>query len=196
MKNRITLFCTIIIGLFLFINNVDAQGKRPKMRTAEILAILKVGQWAKLEGVVQKNFSVICKQVEILTGDFTDDDWQMTAPVRKINKDEKQFTLLRLPITTQEDTEFQENDDGTFGSFADLKEGLLVEVEGSYLKDGTFLALEVEDESLKLEKAPDLIGEVELTGKVEHIESGKQTITVMGITFQLTQKTKGKSVIK
>jgi hypothetical protein len=103
--------------------------------------------------------------------------------------------ILHLPIKLQKDAEFQ-NDAGTFKSFAGLKVGMLVELEGTYLKDGTFLAKEVEDESAKLAGKPGLKDEIQATGKVEKVNAAKRTVTLMGITFQLTDKTKGKSAIK
>jgi hypothetical protein len=201
MQSTRVIVLFLLIGLaFAAVSPSRAQSRKPFMRTDEILATIKPGQWAKLEGVVQKDFTALCKQVEILTGDFLDDEWEITAVVQQIDKEKKEFTLLRLPVKLHKDAEFEMagKSDGKreFKSFDDLQVGMLVELEGTYLKDGTFLAKEIDDETSKVEREPELKGEVELMGRVDKVDVKQQTITVMGITFMLTEKTKGKSVIK
>jgi hypothetical protein len=195
MKSRFHVFAIAVIALLLTtVHSGEAQVKR-KMTQSEILAALKPGQWVQLEGIVRKDFSVVCMEVQILTGDFLDDDWALSGIIRKIDQQKQEMQILLLPIKCQKDAEFQ-SDAGTFKSFADLKVGMLVELEGTYLKDGTFLAKEIENESAKLTKEPGLKDEIQGIGKVEKVDVAKRTIRLMGITFQLTDKTKGKSALK
>jgi hypothetical protein len=197
MMTRVHVLTAGLFALLLAMaGSVEAQTKTPKMTAAEILAAVKPGQWIKMEGIVQKDFSVLCLDVKILTGDFLDDDWSLSAPVRKINKEKQEVVILLLPITVQKDAVF-ENDAGTFKSFADLKVNMLAQVKGTYLKEeGTFLARKVDDDSAKLAGEPNLINEVEARGKVEKIDAANRTITLMGITFKLTDKTKGKKALR
>jgi hypothetical protein len=71
-----------------------------------------------------------------------------------------------------------------------------VEIEGTYLKDGTFLAKEVEDESQKVAEDSGLENTLEAEGKIEKVDAAKSTFTIMGITVKITDKTKSRSVIR
>jgi hypothetical protein len=159
---------------------------------ADLFSVLKPGQWVKIEGAAQKDFTVIAKEVKLLTGDFQDDDCEIEAPVRAIlDKNKKQFQLLTIPVTMEDDAKY-ESEDGSFMRFEQLKPGMYVEVEGAYLKDGSFLADEVQPEVAD----PDEAGGVVLVGKAEKVDATKRTITIMRVTFQIGEKTKVKSVIK
>lgn len=195
MRTRFSVVTLTLLNVLLLVGaDVGRTQVRPKMTSAEILATLKPGQWVKLEGIVQNDLTVLCTEVKFLTGDFLDDDWSISAVIRKIDTEKQQAEVLGLPIKIDKDAEFQ-SEDKSLKSFANLKVGMLLDVDGTYLKDGTFLAKEVEDESPKLAEDAGAAQEVEAKGKVEKFDSSKRTITLMGITFQLTDKTKGKSVI-
>jgi hypothetical protein len=197
MKARVSVFVVALMTLLIaMVDPAGAQSKlKRKMTPAEIVAALKPGQWVQMEGIVQKDFSVLCTEAQILTGDFLDDDWAITAVARRVDIEKQEIHVLNLPVKTQKETEFQGADGKAMG-FADVKVGMLLDIEGTYLKDGTFLAKEVDDESNDLITEPGLKDEVEVMGKVGKVDTAKRTVTVMGILFQLTDKTKGKSVIK
>jgi hypothetical protein len=194
MKTRRRMYAAVVVALwFGLVNPGAAQIKQ--LTPEKVLATLKPGQWVQLEGYTQRSFTVECSEVQILTGDFLDDDWGLTGVVRTIDKMQREAKILTVPVKFDKDTEF-ENNTGKFGGFVDLKIGMLVELEGTYLKDGTFLAKEVEDESAKLAKKPKLKDEIQAMGKVEKVDAVKRTITLMGMVFQLSDKTECKSAIK
>jgi len=225
-RNMLTMGCLLSALLInsISVSQAQTQSRKGNMKADEILAAVKPGQWAKLEGFVQKDFSALCKQVEILTGDFLDDDWTISAVVQRVDKEKKEFTVMRIPIKLNKDAELKSGNKVEKAEKAerhkaetqakserakradrskarvidleDLKVGMLLEIEGTYLKDGSFLALQMDDESTKLEAEPELKDEVEMVGKVEKVDPVQRTITMMGITFRLTERTKGKSVIK
>ena len=189
MKSHTKLAVTLAGAVLLLVgDNGSAQTKT----AADLFTALKPGQWVKIEGAAQKDMTVIAKEVKLLTGDFQDDDYEIEAPVRAIlDKTKKQFQLLSIPVAMEADAKY-ESDDGTFTSFEQLKPGMFVEIEGAYLKDGSFLADEVQPEVADPEEA----GGVVLVGKAEKVDAVKRTITIMGVTFQIGEKTKVKSVIK
>ncbi len=192
MKTPVDVLTVGLLALLLAtINSAEAQTKSPKMTTAEIFAVLKPGQWAKGEGTLQKDFSVLCLEVKIITGDMLADDWSLSAPIRKIDKEKQEIVLFLQPIKVEQDAQFK-NDAGTLKSFADLKVNMPVQVKGTYTKEGVFLARKIEDFSANVAADPSLMTTVEARGKVEKIDASRHTITIMGITFQLTDKTKGK----
>jgi len=196
MKLHAHIFTVALVALLLASVNQAAAQNKSRMTLPEIMATLKPGQWVQLEGSLQKDFSVLCNEVQILTGDFLDDDWSVSAVVRNVDRMKQEAQILRLPIKFKKDAEFQNKSAGVFKSLADVKAGMLIELEGTYLKDGTFLAKEIENESAKLEKKPKLKDEIQAVGKVEKVDAAKRTITLMGITFQITDKTEGKSAVK
>ena len=202
MKVRIPVLMTLLMMLILIVaNSADAQYKgrskknKTKLSVSEIFRTLKQGQWVQLEGVLQKDKTVLCTKVKILTGDFQDDDWEIAGIVERIDFKKKEFRLSGIQIQVQDDAEY-ENDEGTFKNFSDLKRGMLVEVEGISLKNGAFLAAEIEDKSAELKEDPEKKYEIEIEGKVEKLNAKKRTITISGVVFQLTEQTKAKSVIE
>ncbi|MCI0694744.1 DUF5666 domain-containing protein [candidate division KSB1 bacterium] len=198
MKSRLYIFAALLAALLLTTASSAQAQMRMITSPAEIVAALKVGQWVKMEGFVQKDFTVRTKDVEMLTGDFLDDAWSIQAVSRNIDPNKQEFKILLMPIKTQENTEYKAKRSivTTFNSFANLQGGMLVEVDGTYQKDGTFLALEIEDKSADLVDKPELKNEIEAVGKVEKIDEARRTVTVMGVTFHIMDNTRLRAVIK
>jgi Domain of unknown function (DUF5666) len=195
MKVRRQVSTGVFAALLLVAVHASVAQMKGKMTAADTLAALKPGQWVELEGNVQQDFSVLCTEIKLLTGDLLDDDWKLTGIIRSVNKEKQAIEILRLPIKIQPETEF-DDDDGKMKSFTDVKTNMLVQVEGTYLKDGTLLAKEIDNESAKLTEKPQAKDKIKARGKVEKIDSTKRTITLMGITFQLTDGTQGMSTIR
>ncbi|MDZ7362417.1 MAG: DUF5666 domain-containing protein [candidate division KSB1 bacterium] len=185
---------TLIAGLLFLAWAPPGHSQNQVGAKIDVFKTLKVGQWVQLEGVPQKDLSVLATEIKFLTGDFQDDDWEVFGEVRAVYRERKEFQILGLKVKVDDKTGFETKETaGKFKSFNDLKAGMLVEIEGSYLKDGTFLAEEVQDETKgKAEEA----GTVTLVGKVEKFDPNQRKITVMGITFAITDKTQAKSKIK
>jgi hypothetical protein len=195
MKVQSHVSMGILMALLLVAGQYGGAQTKGRMTTADILAALKPGQWVELEGTVRPDLSVLCTEIKLLTGDLLDDDWKITGIIRKINKEKQDIDIGRLSIKIQSQTEF-DDDHGKFKSFADMKTNMLIQVEGTYLKDGTFLANQIENNSAKLLEKPERKDRLEVRGRVEHIDPTSRTITLMGMSFQLTERTKGKSAIK
>ncbi len=189
MKTHLKLaagFCGVVIGM------AGSAGAQTAQKTAiDLFASVKPGQWVKIEGAIQKDFTLIAKEVKILTGDFQDDDWEIEAPIRRIaDKAQKKYEVLLIPVKMQDDATY-ESEDGSITSFDGLKTGLYVEIEGTYMKDGTFMGEEVQPQ---LE--PEEPNVASLVGKAEKVDAAKKTITLMGVTCQASEKTKVKSAVK
>jgi len=160
----------------------------------DVFKTVKPGQWVQVEGVPQKETTVMAKKIKILTGDFQNDDWEVFGTVRALQKQDKGFEILLLKIRSDNNTAFETaSPTKSFKGLDDVKPGMLVEVEGTYLKDGTFLADEIQDET---EGKADEAGTVTFVGKAEKVDPGKRTVTVMGVEFQITANTQAKSAIK
>ena len=195
MKIRGQVSTGVFAALFLVAVHASVAQMKGKLTAADTLAALKPGQWVELEGNVQPDFSVLCTEIKLLTGDLLEDDWKLTGIIRSVNKGKQVIEILRLPIQIQPETEF-EDDDGKMMSFTDVKTNMLVQVEGTYLKDGTLLAKQIDNESAKLTEKPQKKDKIKARGKVEKIDSTKRTITIMGITYQLTDGTQSMSAIR
>jgi len=135
---------------------------------------------------------VLALEIEFLTGDFMDDDWELTAKVQAVTPAKNEFQVLSVPVKVVKDTEFGYG----ITSLAEVTPGMLIELDGTYLTDGVFLAKEIENRTKKLEAKPQLDTMIEAAGKIGRIDEAKQIITVMGIQFHITEKTEGKSLIK
>jgi len=181
----------VAVTLLVAVNSSVAQVAVQKT-AADLFKSLKVGQWAELEGTIQADFSYTAKKVKLLTGDFQDDDWEVKGVVKTVSAFKKQFTVFRLPVIVTAESEY-ESPDGTFTAFDDLETGMLVECEGTYLKDGTFSAEEVQREA---DFKPNELNEMRAVGKVEKLDPVKRTVTMMGMTFKIVDATKVQSAVK
>ena len=85
---------------------------------------------------------------------------------------------------------------GPLKELADLKPGMLVKVEGTSMKDGTFLARKASDESEQLTKKPGLDKRVRLQGKIDRVDAARGSIVTMGTAFVLSPTTQILSVTK
>ena len=195
MKIRSQVFTGVLVALLWVVVYSSVAQKKGSMPAADILAALKLGQWVVLEGPVQRDLSVQCTKLKLLTGDLLDDDWKIIGTIRKVDKQKQAIEILRLPIKVPPEVEFKDVD-GKLKSFADVKFNMFVQAEGTYLKDGTLLAKQIKNEAAKLVVKPHLKDEIEARGKVEKIDPTNRTITLMGITFQLTDGTQGMSALR
>ena len=159
------------------------------------LAHLRVGHWVQLEGTVQLASSMVCTEVRELTGDFLDDDWSLKGAVGVIDTQKGEFTIGGCRVRTTENTTYASSA-RAFKAITGLRQGMRVDVEGTFLQDGVLLAAEVDDESREIAHRPQLKSQVVVVGKIEKVDTGKRLVTVMGIEFQVTEKTKLRSVME
>ncbi|MCB0264995.1 MAG: hypothetical protein KDH95_24410, partial [Calditrichaeota bacterium] len=95
------------------------------------------------------------------------------------------------PIHFDNNVEYEDKFD-VIKSFSDIKQGMIVEIEGSYLQDGTFLANEIGQIEVKKDEERN---EIEWTGKIQEIDIKNLTITVLGHTMIFNAETKLKTVM-
>ncbi len=184
----------LFVGSFLLAAAPSGWAQTRPGTKIDVFKTVKPGQWVQIEGVPQKDFTVLATEIKFLTGDFEDDDWEVLATVRGVNKAAKEFEILLMKVKVNDGTEYQTKDQTrTFKSFDDLKPGMFVELEGTYLKDGVFLAEEVQDETARKEEEA---GTVTFVGKAEKVDPIKRTVTLMKTTFIVSDKTQAKSAIK
>lgn len=144
---------------------------------------------------MQRPSSVSCTEVGQLAGDFLDDDWSLLGTVTAIDTAKREFSIGGCRVRATEKTTF-DNPRGAFNGFADLRAGMLVEVDGTFLqKSRVLLADEIDDESEELVHEPRLGSKITVVGKIERLNTRKHQVTVMGIEFHLTEKTRLRSVI-
>lgn len=192
MKVRISLPAMVIWALW-HLSSIPLSAQTIKKWTpAEILSKAKPGQWVELEGTVQTDLTVLALEIEFLTGDFMDDDWEFTAKVQAVTPAKSEFQVLSVPVKVTKDTEFGIG----IMSLAEITPGMLIELDGTYLQDGVFLAKEIENKTEKLKKKPKMDTMVEASGKIGRVDEANRIITVMGIQFYITDKTESKSLIK
>lgn len=191
MKMRETMRIIAFLTICLFATLLNAQSVS-KWTPADIITKAVPGQWVEIEGKVQEDLSVQAVEIKFLTGDFMDDDWELRAKVQTVNAATDEFQVLSVPVRVSKHTEF----DNGIKSVAEVTPGMLVKLEGSYLNDGVFLAKEVEDKTHRLKTKPQLETKIEAVGKVGQVDETKRIITVMGIQFQITEQTDGKSPIR
>jgi uncharacterized protein DUF5666 len=162
----------------------------------ELMAALKVGQWVKIEGPAGNTPVVQCSEAKMLTGDFLDGDWEITADVRRVDAAKGTFTVFTMPCKLADGCTFKSKSNPGFKGLEQLKAGMYVNVEGTFLRDGTLLARKVGDKKEDLVEKPEHKGLVRMRGRIDKVNPAAQSVTVMGITFQINSRTQAKSVIR
>lgn len=196
MKSR-RLLLLIGFGALLGWSATAARAQDGRAGTpAELLSALKVGQWVKIEGPTGKASVVQCSEAKMLTGDFLDGDWQISSAVRRVDPAKGTFLVFTMPCKLGENCTFKSKNNPGFKGLAQVKPGMYLNVEGTYLRDGTLLAQKVGDKAEELENKPEHTGLVRLRGRIDKLDTAAKTVTVMGITFQINSHTRAKSVIR
>lgn len=167
--------------------------KRPT--ASDHLATLKVGQWIQLDGTVKGDASAWCTELKQLAGDFLDDDWSIQGAVQAVDPGRQEFTIGGCHIQVSASTTYEDPHHKIKG-LHDLRPGMLLDVEGTFLRTGTLLAAEVDDESDELARRPHLKDVVEIVGRVEKVDAKLRLISVMGVQFEVTDKTKLRSAVQ
>jgi hypothetical protein len=170
----------------------QAGGKRPP---ADALASFRVGQWIRLEGTSRGAATISCTGLRQLAGDFLDDDWALRGAVQSVDPESRTFVIAGCRIQVTEDTSF-ENRHSNFTGIHDLKPGMVVDVEGTFVPDRGLVAAEVDDESDEVAGRPDRMAQIEIVGRIQKVDTRHRLVSVMGVEFQITDKTKVRSVIR
>ncbi len=178
----------ILVSLLLLVSAASAQ--KPDM-AQKLFKKLKVGEWIKVEGIPQKNFTVLLREIELIYGEVEDDDWEISGRISTLDPKKKMMYVLNLPVKIDDNIEY-DDDYEIIKSFSDIKPGLFVELEGTYLKDGTFLGTEIGTADEKAQR----LNKIEWTGKVQEVDPTTRTITMLGHNFVFTPSTKIKSLIQ
>ncbi|MEP0548966.1 MAG: DUF5666 domain-containing protein [Rhodothermales bacterium] len=135
---------------------------------------LAVGQFAEVEGHYDASGALVADEIEVDESDEQEVDVEGTIEALG----DASLTVGGFTFSVTDDTEI-EGDDIEL-TFADLAVGQLVEVEGFYAADGTLVAREIEVEDFDDD-------EIEVEGAIEDL--GDATITVLGLTFAVTDAT-------
>jgi len=184
-----------ILGIFIVGLVMSPQPVAGVPGTGTLLSTVKVGRWVQLEGTLQRDQTVLCSEVKILTGDLLNDDWSIRGPLRAVDSKSHRLTIERFAVSLADDVEY-DDPTGAMKKFADLKPGMILEVEGTYLKDKSFFAKQIEDKSARAKTKPALLNKIQIVAKAERVDTDRRAITAMGTTFVLNDRTQIKSVIK
>ncbi len=159
----------------------------------DIFATAKPGQWAEIKGPYQKDNTILATKVKFVSGNILEDDCEVSGKILSLDPRTNEIKLVRQwAVKCSKDAEFKDKN-GVAATFAALKPGMVVEAEGSYSKEGGFIAKEVEEDEIKEEEEAD---EVSVFGKIEKVDASGKTIQIMGLTFVINEQTKSKAAIK
>lgn len=186
--NGIKVVISIVVLTFIVVK-IDSSLFGQNGNEQIFLMNLKIGDWVKFEGTVQKDSTILLTEIKVILGELEDDDWEISGIVSRVVPEDKKIFILHLPIIFDKDTKYRYKN--AIKSFSDIERGTYVELEGSFLNDGTFLAVEIGEEKVS-EDEKDV---VEWKGKVQFVNPEKNAFTILGHTAILTPETKIKSYI-
>ena len=191
--DRIALAAAALL-LLVPMGSAWAQGNAP-IAVSKMFETVKTGQWIRLEGTLQKDQSVLCSKIKIPTASIPDSNWSIRGALRSVDATKRQLTIGRYHIRLVENPKFT-SPMSTLKGLSDLHAGMVVKVEGTYGKDGSFVARKVNDESAQNAQKAEGELQILLVGKIERLNPAKRTIAVMGTTFIAGDNTKVTSLAK
>ena len=164
----------------------------------DLLKTLKPGRWIDIAGIPQPDQSIYAGKINILTGDLESDDWEAKGKVISIDAEKNEYTIVGgVTIRVNDETEYASQPGAKpaeFKNFSMMEKGLLMQAEGTFLKDGTFDAEELKNKYIDPEE--DDSKELALIGKLQEIDLDKKTIKVMNVTFKILSTTRVKNKFK
>lgn len=188
---KTAILSIVFLMLMAMVQSAFAQKTMDTAKYQKFLSKLKVGEWVELEGIVQPDFSVLLQEIEVVYGEVEEDDWEINGKISRVDPEKKNAFMLMLPIHFDNNVEYEDKLN-VIKSFSDIKQGMMVEIEGSYLQDGTFLANEIGQIEVKKDSERN---EIEWTGKIQEIDIQNLTITVLGHNMIFNTETKLKTVM-
>jgi hypothetical protein len=187
----------LLLGVILLLATIAAvsltQAAKPRV-AVDPLVNLRVGHWVTLDGVQEAGRPVSCTSLHRLAGDLLDEDWSLKGLVQAVDAGRQEFSIAGCRIRVNPQTIYG-HQKKSFSRFADIRAGMLIEAEGSFLHDRVLLASEIDDDSHEALREPKLRDHLELLGKIERIDVRKRLIVVMGVQFSITEKTRVRSAI-
>lgn len=168
---------------------VEAKSVR---RGPDLLASLHAGQWVRLRGTPQKNSAILCSEVKLLTGDFFDEDWSVMGRITKLDLGGRSLRIGPFFLTVSESAVFEK----PLRGLTTLRVGMVVEADGTYTRDGTFVAKELDEESHEDGFGPGTPGNIQIVARVDHVDVARRRITAMKTVFQVGDNTQLKSAIQ
>lgn len=178
--------CAVVLSAA---NSYAQASREPAKKKVDVFATARAGQWVKLKGELQRDLTFVATKMKFLPGDLLDEEWEVSGKVLAIDKPKNEISVVRQwPIKCQADTEFEDLYDNTM-TINKLAAGKAIKVKGTYLKDGTFLASKVKEDRIKASEGPN---RVTFVGKIEKVDPAGKSIQLMGITFYVSDMTKGK----
>ncbi len=161
-------------------------------RGSDFLSTLEPGQWVRMKGVVQKNSTVVCSEVRLMTGDFFDEDWSILGRIHDVQPRARTFRIGSFAVQVAENAVYEK----PLRNFRDLRDGILVEADGTYRPNQPFLAKELDEESDEPGFKPGPASQVQIVAKVEKVDRARRRITAMKTEFQVVETTQLKSPLR
>ncbi|MFQ5639429.1 MAG: DUF5666 domain-containing protein [bacterium] len=149
-----------------------------KDKNSIALADLVVGQIVEVKAVPQADGTLLATRIRV-KDESDDSKVELVGFIDAL--DDTSLTVSGVTFVVNSSTEIQGNDKNPI-TLADLKEGLLVEVEAKIQNDGTILATKI-----KVEDDVPGEGEVEVVGEIEVL--GNQQLQVTGLIFLVDNNT-------
>jgi hypothetical protein len=153
----------------------DAATKFERDEVKITFADLKVGDTVKVEGQLQADNSVLAREIEIGghegdgQGEGEEHDADLKGAIESLAA--PKLTVAGKTVVTNTETIFERDDMKI--SFADLKVGDTVEVEGTLQADGSVLARKIE---VRVAEGEEENHDVEVEGAIESIALPKVTV--------------------
>jgi hypothetical protein len=198
MKTRKLLLPILIFGVFFTMTASVFAQKRGGKVGHELLKTLKPGRWIDIAGIPQPDMTLFIHKINILTGDFEADDWEAKGIVTNVDFEKKEFRLRGgITVRVNDETEYDKEKDAwpkDFSGFSSIREGLLLQAEGTFLKDGIFEAEEIENKLIDPEDSDSR--ELSLVGKMDAIDLDKNTLKIMDVRFKILPTTRIKNKFK
>jgi hypothetical protein len=142
-------------------------------------AALKVGQVVSVDGMPAGGRAVQAQAIKIEDGP---DEDKVKGPIEAITAKDQSFTVLGVKVIASPAASIADRD-GRPLLLSDLRRGWVVKAKGELRQDGTLHASEIKVGNPASKEA-------EVQGKIEALDTGRRTLTIIGLTVRVTPATR------
>jgi hypothetical protein len=174
MRHYAPSHAVLLLAFTLGLAPVPAGGGTPAT-----FAALKVGQVVSVDGTPAGGRAVQAQTIKIEDGP---DEDKVKGPIEAIAAKDGSFTVLGVKVVAPPAASIADRD-GRPLLLSDLQRGWVVKAKGELRPDGTLHATEIK-------VGNQAVRDAEVQGKIQALDAGRQTLTIIGLTIRVTPATR------
>ena len=187
VRNSTLLAACLILGA----SGARGEGKKPSFE--EWFPKLRPGTWVKVEGRMDDKGALYAEELRILDGDL--DESELESRVAAVDSVQRTLrTTFGTEVLATLKTEMR-GPKKARPSFAGLRAGDRIDVEGHLQKDGRLQADEIKVKKPRSHEDGEADEDQKVKGRIESVDAKEKKIVLLGVTVRFDERTKNKTPV-